>query len=413
MTTTATRTYDVGGVLLERPFKIRRLGHFGFNINADKMDETVNFYVNLLGFRISDVTDFSARFTNGEMDGVPVTPGYFTRHNSDHHTFVLFNKQVMERMGQLGGRQPNPQVTMNQITWQVGSLAEVGRAGQWLSEEGVILQRTGRDMPGSNWHTYVYDADGHTNELYYGIEQVGWEGFSKPRTMYHRGFRDAPALPQINEFTEVQQAMADGLDLHGGYRFIDTLPASYDVDGILLPRPFKIVRIGPVDLFVNDMDRALTFYRDKLGFVITEETTVLGERCVFLRNNTEHHSVALFPISLRERLGFSGHTTNASFGVQVANYRQLREAVRFLQEQGCRFIEGVPPALHPGIDYAAYVQDPDGHCIQLYWSMEQVGWDGQVRPREERAYVAPAGWPETVAARPDSFMGEPFLGPWS
>ncbi len=46
---------------------------------------------------------------------------------------------------------------------------------------GVILAEIGRDMPGSNWHVYVYDPDGHTNEMYYGIEQIGWNRLSKPR----------------------------------------------------------------------------------------------------------------------------------------------------------------------------------------------------------------------------------------
>ena len=36
MATNGTR-YSVGGVLLPRPFKIRHLGHFGFN--AVRMDE--------------------------------------------------------------------------------------------------------------------------------------------------------------------------------------------------------------------------------------------------------------------------------------------------------------------------------------------------------------------------------------
>ena len=33
MTTTVDTKYDVGGVLLDRPFKVRRLGHFGFNVD--------------------------------------------------------------------------------------------------------------------------------------------------------------------------------------------------------------------------------------------------------------------------------------------------------------------------------------------------------------------------------------------
>ena len=49
------RHYNVGGVLLPRPFKIRRLGHFGFN--AVNLAESVDFYTQLLGFKPSDTLD--------------------------------------------------------------------------------------------------------------------------------------------------------------------------------------------------------------------------------------------------------------------------------------------------------------------------------------------------------------------
>jgi len=58
----------------------------------------------------------------------------------------------------------------------------------------------GARYAGSNWHTYLYDPDGHSNELYYGIEQIGWNGHSKPRAMYDRGFDKPPELPQIGNF---------------------------------------------------------------------------------------------------------------------------------------------------------------------------------------------------------------------
>ena len=41
------RLYDVGGVLLPRPFKIRRLGHFG--VNVTDMEAGLRFYRDLLG----------------------------------------------------------------------------------------------------------------------------------------------------------------------------------------------------------------------------------------------------------------------------------------------------------------------------------------------------------------------------
>ena len=43
-------TYDIGGLRYSQPFKIRRLGHFGFNV-AD-LQGGIDFYSKLLGFRI-------------------------------------------------------------------------------------------------------------------------------------------------------------------------------------------------------------------------------------------------------------------------------------------------------------------------------------------------------------------------
>jgi hypothetical protein len=132
-----------------------------------------------------------------------------------------------------------------------------------------------------------------------------------------------------------------------------------------------------------------------------------------LRCNTEHHSLGLLPLSLRDTLGMSTHTTCASFGIQVANYRQLREAVAFLRANGVRVeTELVPPELYPGIDYAAYAFDPEGHAIQLYYYMEQVGWDGRPRGAGERRRVEPKNWPDTLEPLADTFKGEPLLGPW-
>ncbi len=406
MTTSTQVKFNVGGVLLDRPFKIRRLGHFGFNLT--NMDEGRRFYIDLLGFRVSDVIDYSRRAKSpDQLAGLGDPKGYFTRYGGDHHALVLFNKRVRDALG----RNDAPGVTINQITWQAGSLREVGDAIRWLQEKNVKIQRSGRDMPGSNWHTYLFDPDGHQNELYYGIEQIGWNGHSKPVAMYDREFHQAPALPQVSEFEEVEQALKRGIDLLSGHRHVDELPATYDVDGILLARPFKIVRLGPVELFVKDLDAAENFYRDTLGFALTEEVNWRGHRCLYLRANTEHHSLALYPLAMRAPLGLSAHSSCMSLGLQLANYRQLRDAVSFLRKHGARFAE-VPPDLYPGIDYAAHVLDPDGHCLKLYYYMEQVGWDGKPRPKELRRKVTGENWPETVEPMSDTYEGEPFLGPW-
>lgn len=398
--------FNVGGVLLNQPFKIRRLGHFGFNLT--NMEAGIHFYRDLLGFRVSDVIDHAARAKGSELVGLVDTKSYFTRYGTDHHAMVLFNEPARKALG----RPSQPGNTINQITWQVGSMSEVSNAIKWLNTNGIKQQRSGRDMPGSNWHTYLLDPDGHSNELYYGIEQIGWNGHSKPRSMYNIGFEEPPPLPQISEFQEIQNALAKGVEVLSGYRHLEQLPETFDVDGVLLPRPFKIVRLGPVYLFVANMAAAQSFYRDILGFTLTEEVTSHGHRGSFFRCNTEHHSLALLPTALRETLGLSAHTKSAALGLQLANYRQLKDAVKFFQEQGCKVSEAIPLELHPGIDYAAHVLDPDGHCIQLYCAMEQVGWDGKAKPKELRNPKTMSEWPETLDVSSNVYAGEPFLGPW-
>jgi catechol 2,3-dioxygenase-like lactoylglutathione lyase family enzyme len=397
--------YSVGGVLLPRPFKVRRLGHFGFN--AERMDEGREFYTALLGFKASDVLDFGTMSWAPKGAGVGDPRGYFMRYGTDHHAFVLFNKKVLDHRPD---RKFAPEVTVNQITWQCGSLKEIVDAHTYFQERGIPIQRVGRDMPGSNWHVYVYDPDGHTIELYYGIEQVGWNQASKPTAMYYRGFREKPALPQASEIAELAEAFDKGIDVFSGHRTRETLPETYDVEGVLLPRPFKITRIGPVSLFVADVDRAEAFYVEHLGFVKSEEAVYGGARCVFLRCGAEHHSLGLFPKELRPRLGLSPHTTCMSFGIEVGSYAQLRDAVAFLKSHGVTFVDSIPPELYPGIDYTAFALDPDGHCIQLYYYMEQIGWDGRVRPASQRRVVSPV-WPETLEPMSDTYVDQVFQGP--
>jgi catechol 2,3-dioxygenase-like lactoylglutathione lyase family enzyme len=397
--------FDVGGVRLARPFRIRRLGHFG--VNVAEPERSKDFYCRLLGFRISDPLDFAPRLPEELRTKVGPTVGYFARHGTDHHSFVFFPRRAFSALNESA---QTPQGAINQITWQVGSLREISDAYDWFTKRGKRIARAGRDLPGSNWHFYPPDPEGHVNELYYGIEQVGWDGYSKPREMYGVRYTKPPQLPHKSELAEVMQATAEGIPVLKGVRAAEIGEEKYDVGGVLLARPFKVVRHGPVRLFVSDLEATTAFYRDDLGLTVTEEVEYRGHRCVFLRANTEHHSMALYPVALRDELGLNRDSTLMSFGVQVGSYRQLRDAIAFLQASGVK-IRHLPPELFPGIDYSAFAIDPDGHAFQLYYYMEQIGWDGKPRPAHLRPKVDNANWPASVPAQSDTFLGEPFLGP--
>ena len=134
----------VGGVRMDRPFKIRRLGHFGLNFY--RVPEALHFYKDLMGFRIADINDM----THGGTVAVPEEyracgdlNGYFLRYAHDHHAFVLYNHKLRKAMG----RTTHEHVTVNQITWQVGSLAEVVNAFRWLSERNFKIVRPQAFIP--------------------------------------------------------------------------------------------------------------------------------------------------------------------------------------------------------------------------------------------------------------------------
>ena len=230
--------------------------------------------------------------------------------------------------------------------------------------------------------------------------------------MYDRGFDKPPELPQISEFEEVQQATRKGHRHFSGYRHVEKLPAQYDVDGVLLPRPFKIVRLGPVYLFTR-IWKLLNFYRDTLGFTSTEEIIWHGERCLFLRCNTEHHSVALLPLPVRDALGLSAHSKCAAFGIQLANYRQLKEAVEFFRDNGVKVTESIPAELSPRhriLRHGARSRWPHDSAL-LRNGADRLG--GQAEPEgtnEKRRALE--DWPESHRRRRRCCIsGETVFGP--
>ncbi|MGZ8465618.1 MAG: VOC family protein [Candidatus Binatia bacterium] len=390
--------YNVGGVALDRPFKILRLGHFGFN--AADLEASRRFYFDLLGFFITE----------------PAGAGYFGRHAGDHHSFALFEKKKFNQRQYAGDNAKHfrEENDINQITWQVQSVAEMAGATKYFHDIGVEVMREGRaGGGGSQFHLYVWAPDEQIFELYYGIEQISWNGYARPVAMRH-GTAVAPSEAQLPDYQLITEDINKGVPVLDGARYVSEMPLKYNVDGVLLPQPFKITRVGPVKLFVDDYERLKRWHMEVLGFTLTEEVEWQGERCAFLRCNNEHHSLGIFPKSWRKKLGLSETTSNLSFGLQLANYRQLQDAVQFLRGHGVRVeTDIIPSELHPGIDYAAYAFDPDGHCLELYYSMEQVGWDGKPRPQELRRKVDPNHWPDILEPLSDTYTGEPYIGPWA
>ena len=105
MTLAVGTKYDVGGIMLDRPFKIRRLGHFGFNVV--NMDEASPLLRRPAGLQDLGRRPLREMLTPEQLAELGDARGFFTRYGGDHHAFVLFNKQVMDLLGRTAPSEPD------------------------------------------------------------------------------------------------------------------------------------------------------------------------------------------------------------------------------------------------------------------------------------------------------------------
>jgi catechol 2,3-dioxygenase len=153
------------------------------------------------------------------------------------------------------------------------------------------------------------------------------------------------------------------------------------------------VDIGHVHLKVADLDRALGFYRDVLGFELQQQ---LGDQAAFLSAGDYHHHIGL---NTWESRGGSppprGTTGLFHAAIRYPTRKALADALRRLGEAGVP-LDG---ASDHGASEALYLRDPDGNGIELYWDRPRDEWprsaDGKVAmftgPLDLRSLVAELG----------------------
>jgi len=131
------------------------------------------------------------------------------------------------------------------------------------------------------------------------------------------------------------------------------------------------VRIGHVHLKVADLARSLAFYRDVLGFEVTQR---YGEGAVFLSAGGYHHHIAL---NTWESLGGEPPAPRTTglyhLAILYPERKELADALRRLQ-RACISLDG---AADHGVSEALYLRDPDDNGIELYWDRPENEW-----PRE-------------------------------
>lgn len=130
-------------------------------------------------------------------------------------------------------------------------------------------------------------------------------------------------------------------------------------------------RITVITLGVDDLDRALRFYRDGLGFP-TEG--IVGEQF-------EHGAVAFIDLESGIRLALwprksiahdtalsvgESSATELTLGHNVSSREEVDAVMRQAADAGAVVVKPAQPTFWGG--YAGYFQDPEGHLWEVVWN---------------------------------------------
>lgn len=128
------------------------------------------------------------------------------------------------------------------------------------------------------------------------------------------------------------------------------------------------VSIGHIHLKVANLERAIEFYTDVLGFEVTERH---GSHVAFLSAGGYHHHIGL---NTWESEGGQPPPASATglyhAAILYPTRVDLADAVRRLLAHGIR-LEG---ASDHGVSEAIYLRDPDGNGLELYWDRPREEW---------------------------------------
>ncbi len=128
------------------------------------------------------------------------------------------------------------------------------------------------------------------------------------------------------------------------------------------------VTIGHVHLKVSNLERAIGFYADVLGFEVTDR---FGRNAAFLSAGGYHHHIGL---NTWDSQGGQppppGATGLYHAAILYPTRADLGDALRRLLAHGIR-IDG---ASDHGVSEAIYLRDPDGNGLELYTDRPREQW---------------------------------------
>jgi len=127
-------------------------------------------------------------------------------------------------------------------------------------------------------------------------------------------------------------------------------------------------RIGHVHLKVADIERALGFYRDILGFEVQQ---LYGKDAAFISAGGYHHHIGLNTWYSRNGTP-PPRTSTGLFHTAILYPTRKDLAIALKQLVAAKY--PLTGASDHGVSEAIYLDDPDGNGVELYWDRPESQW---------------------------------------
>lgn len=150
-----------------------------------------------------------------------------------------------------------------------------------------------------------------------------------------------------------------------------------------------VQRLNHAVLFVRELDRAVSFYREAFGF---EEISRIPGRMAFLRaaGSQNHHDLGLAAVGANAPSPQPGSTGLYHLAWEVPSIEALAEARVTLANLGA-----LTGQSDHGATKSLYGKDPDGNEFEVMWMLPREQWGEYDRD----AVVKPLDLEREVAAR--------------